>query len=105
MGHIYVYKKGWFGDVEVWYYPKGIANILSLMTVKNRHLVMYDSKDRDGVFKVHTKDGLVELMPDESELHLLNLKDQHESGVTLVTTIRDNFKGYTKHEVEGAVKA
>ena len=50
---------------------------------------------------MHTKEGLVEVMPHESGLHYLDLKDQHESGVTLVTMIRDNCEGYTKHEVEG----
>ena len=54
---------------------------------------------------MHTKDGLIEFVPHENGLHYLDLKDQHKSGVALVTTIRDNFKGYTKHEVEGAVKA
>ena len=44
-------------------------------------------------------------MPHEYGLHYLDLKDKHESGVALVTTIRDNFKGYIKHEVEGAVRA
>ena len=34
-GHIYIYEKGWFGNIEVWYYPKGIANIISLKTMKN----------------------------------------------------------------------
>ena len=100
-----VYEKGWFGDIEVWYYPKGIANNLSLKTLKNRHNITYDSRDRGGIFKVHIKDDLVEFVPHESGLHYLNLKDQHESGVTLVTTIKDNFEGYTKHEVERTVKA
>ena len=104
-GHIYLYEKGWFEEIEVWYYSKGIDNILSLKTLKNRHDVTYGSEDRGGVFKVHTKEGLVEFMLHESGLHYLDLKDQHESGVTLVTTIRDNFEGYTKHEVEGAIKA
>ena len=65
----------------------------------------HDRKDMDGVFKMQTKDGLVEFVPHESGLHYLNLKDQHKSGVTLVTMIRNNFEWYTKHEVEGAVKA
>ena len=58
-GHIYV-KKGWFDDIEVWYHPKSIANILSLKTFKKQHHVTYVSKDRDGVFKVFTKEGVVD---------------------------------------------
>ena len=62
-GHIYVYDKGWFGDIEVWYHPIGIANILSLKTLKKQQHVTYDSKDRDEEFKVHTKDGVIEFIP------------------------------------------
>ena len=104
-GHIYVYEKGWFGDIEVWYHPKGIANILYLKTLKKQHHVTYDSKDRDGVFKVFTKEGEVEFVPHETRLHYLDLEAQHESGLALVTTIRNNFEGYTKQEVEGAISA
>ena len=32
-GHVQVTKR-WFGKIEVWYHPKGIANILSLKTLK-----------------------------------------------------------------------
>ena len=44
-------------------------------------------------------------MPHESGLHYLDLKEKQEAGVVLVTTIRDNFEGYTKKQVEGAIKA
>ena len=56
-------QKGWFGDIEIWYYPKGIANILSFKTLKQCHHVTYDSQDKDGVFKVHTKSGSMEFIP------------------------------------------
>ena len=56
--HTYVYKKGWFGDIEVWYHQKGITNILSIKSLMKQHHFTYDSKDRDGVFKVHTKNGV-----------------------------------------------
>ena len=35
----------------------------------------------------------------------MDLKDHEEAGIALVTTIRENFKGYTKKQVEGAIKA
>ena len=82
------------------YHPKGIVNILSLKTLKKQHHVTYDSKDRGGVFKMYTKDGVIEYIPHESGLHYLDHKDQHESGVVLVSMIRNNFEGYSKHEVE-----
>ena len=68
-GYINVTKKGWFGGREVWFHLKGIANIMSLKTLRNRHHVTYDSKDRGGVFKVHTDQGVVEFMPHQSGLH------------------------------------
>ena len=105
LGHIYVHQKGWFCEIKVWYHTRGIANILSLKTMKKWHHVSYDSKDRDGVFKVFTKKGVVKFIPHESRLHYLDLEDQHESRVALVTTIRENFEGYTKYEVEGATRA
>ena len=36
-GNIQVTEKGWFGEIEVWCHLKGITNILSLKTLKNRH--------------------------------------------------------------------
>ena len=53
-------QKGWFGDIDVWYNPKGIATILSLKTLKQSHHITYDSKDRDGDFKIYPKMGVVE---------------------------------------------
>ena len=55
-------QKGWLGGIEVWYDQKGITNILSLKTLKNQHNVTYVSKDMDGIFKVHTTQGVVEFM-------------------------------------------
>ena len=104
-GHIYVYKKGWFGDIKVCHLQKCIANILSLKTLKKQHHVTYNSKDRDGVFKVFTKEGVAEFIPHDTGLHCLDLKAQHESGVALIMTIRNNVEHYTKQEMEGAVGA
>ena len=33
-GCVYIDQKGWFEEIEVWYYPKCIANILWLKTLK-----------------------------------------------------------------------
>ena len=65
----------------------------------------FDSKDQNGVFKVHTTQGVVEFMPHESRLHYLDLKEKEEATVALVTMIQDNFKEYTTKHVEGAIKA
>ena len=35
----------------------------------------------------------------------MDLEDNEEAGVALVTTIRENFERFTKKQVEGAIKA
>ena len=65
----------------------------------------YDHKDTKGVLKVHTSQGIMEFMPHESRLHYLYLKEKEEAGVALVTMIQDDFEGYKKKQVEGAIKA
>jgi hypothetical protein len=52
-----------FGTNEVYLNPDGIANILSLFALGQKHHITYDSKDCGGVFKVHTSEGLLELTP------------------------------------------
>ena len=104
-GYIHVTQKGWFGGIAVWYHPEGIVNILSFKTLKNRHHVTYKSRDRESVFKVHTTHRVVEFMPQESRLHYLDLKGNKEAGIALVTTIRENFEGYIKKQVEGGINA
>lgn len=49
----YVTGYGW-----VWYYPEGIANILSLSRVKEQYRVTYDSS-AGNCFQVHKKDGKI----------------------------------------------
>ena len=59
----------------------------STQDAKKRHHVTYDSKDRNGVFKVYTTQRLVEFMPHENGLHYLDLKEKGVAGVAFVTTI------------------
>ena len=49
--------EGKLGEMTVYHNPDGIANVLLLKSVAEKHRVTYDSWDRDGVFKVHTKLG------------------------------------------------
>jgi hypothetical protein len=46
------------GYGEVWYHPNGIANILALAQVKDRHRVTFDSTDGGNQFVIqHKSDG------------------------------------------------
>ena len=66
----------------------------------------YNSWDRDGVFKVHTKDGIVEFKPSEKGLHY---HDTSEDGSNFecmwVNIVREKFEGHTKHDIAKAKEA
>jgi hypothetical protein len=90
----------------VYHNPYGIANILLLESTKANHRVTYNSWDCDGVFKVHTKEGIVEFKPSEKGLHYHDTsKDNSNSKCMLVNTVRDNFEGHTKHNIAKAKEA
>ena len=74
-----------FGTNEVYLNPDGIANVLSLFALGQKHHITYDSKDRGGVFKVHTSEGLLEFTPTKKGLHALDLKTNPQAAHLLVT--------------------
>ena len=62
--------EGELGGMNVYHNPNGIAYMLSLKSVAEKHrVIMYDNWDRNGVFKVHPKDGVVEFKPSKHGLH------------------------------------
>jgi hypothetical protein len=107
-----------FGHNVVYVNPDGIANVLSLYLLGQRHHITYDSKDRGGVYKVHTSRGVLEFTPTPSGLHVLNFKqDPHVAHVLItattppdgqhlhVNTVCENFKGFTKKQIQPAQEA
>ena len=56
-GSIKKNRKGEYGRVEVWYIPKGIANIFSMNEIEKLHRITYDRID--GYYVVHTDKGPV----------------------------------------------
>ena len=46
-----------------------------------------------------------EFIPHESRLDYVDFKDHDESGVTLITTVWDNFEECIKKQVEATIKA
>jgi hypothetical protein len=86
--------------------PYGIANDLSLEPTKAKHRVTYDSWVRDGVFKVHTKEGIVEFKPSEKGLHYHDTSEDNSNfKCMLVNTVRDNVEGHTKRNITKAKEA
>ena len=45
---------------------------------------------------MYTSQGVVELIPHQSGLHYLDLKNNEEDEIALVTTIRENVEGLMK---------
>ena len=98
--------EGELGSMTVKHNPHSIANVLSLHSIKQKHRVTYDSWDRDGVFQVHTTGGVVEFKPSPRGLHYLDRADEDSKiEYMLVNTVRENFEGFTKHEIEKATEA
>ena len=104
-GTIQVSEKGVFGSTPVWYHPNGGNNILFLKNWNNKFHVRYDSKVNGRVFQVNTPGGTVEFKPQKKWLLYLDMNPIDKSAITLVTTVWDNFEGFTKKEIEGATKA
>ncbi len=86
---------------EVWYNPKGRANILSMANVKGHFRVTYDSAGWEG-FIVHKPDG-TQWHFQESNTGLFYLNTTREPTATvLVTTVNDIKSKYTVREYKQA---
>jgi hypothetical protein len=98
--------EGDLGSATVMHNPHSIANVVSLHETKQRHRVTHDSWDRGGVFQVHTEGGIVEFKPSSRGLQYHNVSASSSNvGLILVNTVRENFEGYTRHDVERAREA
>ena len=50
------------------------------------------------MFKVHTKDGVVEFKPSERGLHYHDASEEDSNlELMFVNTVQDNFEGYARH--------
>ena len=106
-----------FGDTPVYFDARGIANVLSLYQLGQKFKVTYDSTDCGGVFMVYTPAGVVKFKPTPKGLHVLNLKNNPEAAFLLVNdadlaygkspvpTIHQNYKGFTKRQIQQATQA
>jgi len=103
-GKAFVTKKGDLkGYGTVWYYPEGIANILSLHKVQEKYKVTYDSSTMAG-FVVHKSDGTNHMLkPSKKGLFFSDVKHGNEH--VLVHTVDSNKNKYTVKEYSDARKA
>ena len=90
-GTLTTHEEADFGDTLVYFDNRGIANVLSLYRLGKKIKVTYDSTDRGGVFKVYTKQGVIEFMPTTTGLHVLNLKTNPEAAFLLVSSMTQTY--------------
>ncbi len=64
--------------------------------VVEKHRVTYDSWDRNGVFKVHTKDGVVEFKPSERGLHYVDVSIEGDVVQHMLVTANISEEEYDK---------
>jgi len=101
-GKATINKKGDLkGYDAVWYYPDGIANILSLHNVQKKHKVTYDSTQDKG-FILHKADGSsCVFMPSNKGLFYSDVK----SDIVLINTVVKNKNKYMVKQYSDARKA
>ena len=85
-------------DVEMWLNTEGIASVFSIPALKRQGFrITYDSDD--GFYTVSDRRGAsVRFVEDEDGLPCIEV----ETAVAFVQTVRNNFEGFTKREVEKA---
>merc|ERR1712086_273571 len=78
------------GYGSVWFYPDGIANILSLSRVKDKYRVTFDSAT-DNCFRVHKNNGkILKLQEATKRLYYFDTVEREVEEVMLITTVNDN---------------
>ena len=114
-GTVSTNRMGTYGKLKVWYLPSGIANIFLMHKLEKLYRIRYDSWER--YYIIHTPQGAVKFYKDEQGLPYIDLEastkaavmllqsaqpektTRIETATTLVQTVRENYKGYTKREV------
>jgi len=91
------------GYGSVWYYPEGIANILSLCNVEKKHKVTYDSYMKTGLV-LHKADGNNHVfMPSKKGLYFSDVKN--DTAHVMINTLDSIENKYIVKEYDNARKA
>ena len=81
----YLSGYGW-----VWYYPEGIANILSLSRAREQYRITFDSA-MDNCFHVHKDNGkILRFQEAGRRLYFFDTADRDEEETMLITIVDDN---------------
>ena len=84
------------GYGPVWYFPNGIANILSLSHVKEKFRVTYDSV-LDNTFYAHKTEKIIRFREARRRLYYFDTADRAEECTTLVTNVDDNKSKFSAY--------
>ena len=90
----------------VWYAPRAIANILSLANVSLRYRVIYDSEGGDAFRVIKTEKSARVFRRSKAGLYFSDTAaPEHQTGVLMVNTVKQNKTKYTNVEVTRAEAA
>ena len=90
------------GYGRVWFYPDGIANILSLSRVKDKYRVTFDSAT-DNCFRVHKDNGkILKFQEAPKRLYSFDTVDRDVEETMLITTVDDNKSQVSAHDFSRA---
>ena len=102
-GNLKTHKKAYVENHgEVSFDERAITNIMSLKNVKEKFRVTYDS-NRDSTFTVHKPNGVnIKFGMHRDGLHYHEMANRQ---VTMVQTVIENEKGYSKCQLTDAKTA
>ena len=103
-GIIKTNRKGKYGRADVWYMPKGIANIFYMNEIEKLHHITYNSID--GYYMIHTYKGPVCFHKDKQGLPYIDLDASvYDAATILVQMVHSNDEGFTKKDIKAAKAA
>jgi hypothetical protein len=92
------------GYGDMWLYPHGIANILSLSQVKEKFRVTFNSA-ADNALHVHKPEKTIIFKEASRRLYYFDTDDQQEYAEVLVTTVAGNESKYSTYDYSQATLA
>ncbi|KAL7462325.1 hypothetical protein ACHAXS_002705 [Conticribra weissflogii] len=90
--------------LKVWVNSKGLANILSFNDLEQHYPIKYGTGSTGGAFIVCNNSKKLVLKKNSIGLPYINIA-QVTKAICLINTVKQNFEGHTKKEVQQAVKA
>lgn len=91
-------------DIDVWFNPNSITNVLSFAVMANKFRITYDNQVGD-VFTIHTPKGIIRFHQVSKNLYLYIPKvkniEQHE----MLQTLNERKEFYTPRQIQRATRA